>query len=92
MNEVQGLVASAVLAIALFVYTFWPDRGFEHQSQKTLLESLIERRVQLDENLRDLAFEFQEGKYPEQDYQTQRAQLESEVVQLNLQIEGLRTA
>ena len=92
MNGTQGLIAGALLAIALFVYTFWPENAFASQRQKTRLDYLLERREQLDENLRDLAFEFQAGKYPQEDYDVQRKRLESEAVQLAAEIEQLQLA
>jgi hypothetical protein len=92
MTPTQGLIAACLLSIALFVYTFWPDNGFASQSEKTRLEYLLERKVQLAENLRDLNFEFQAGKYPEAEFQAQRTQLESESIQLQTEIARLQHA
>ena len=62
-----------MLAIALGIYTFWPENVFASQRQKTRLDYLLERKEQLYENLRDLNFEFRAGKYPEEDFVAQRA-------------------
>jgi len=92
MNSTQGMIAAALLMIALMVYTFWPDNGFAGQHEKTRLEYLLERKEQLAENLRDLNFEFGAGKYPEEDFQKASQQLESEQAQLMIEIDLLQKA
>jgi hypothetical protein len=92
MNETQGLIAGLLMAFALIVYTFWPENVFASQRQKTRLDYLLERKEQLYENLRDLNFEFKAGKYPEEDFVVQRAQLENETAQLLGEIELLQQA
>ena len=92
MNETQGFIAGAMLAVALGIYTFWPENVFASQRQKTRLDYLLERKEQLYENLRDLNFEFRAGKYPEEDFQVQRALLENETAQLLAEIEHLQQA
>ena len=90
MTESMGMICGAVLAIALFLYTFWPENVFASQREKTRLDYLLERKEQLYENLRDLNFEYRAGKYPEEDFQVQRAQLENETAQLLAEIELLQ--
>lgn len=92
MNETAGLVAGIILLFALFVYTFWPENAFASQRQKTRLDYLLERKEQLYENLRDLNFEYRAGKYPEEDFQTQRAHLEAETAGVLREIEYLQRA
>jgi hypothetical protein len=92
MTETQGLLMGAILLIALFLYTFWPENVFASQRDKTRLDYLLERKDQLYENLRDLNFEFRAGKYPEEDFQAQRASLENETAQLLAEIEHLQQA
>ena len=92
MTEMQGFVAGVMLAFALGIYTFWPENVFASQHQKTRLDYLMERKDQLYENLRDLNFEFRAGKYPEEDFVAQRAQLENEAAQLLAEIEHLQHA
>ena len=75
MTTLQGELAGAALMIALFIYTFWPENVFASQREKTRLDFLLERKDQLYENLRDLNFEYRAGKYPEEDFAAQRAQL-----------------
>jgi hypothetical protein len=90
MTETQGLIAGMFLLFALVVYTFWPENVFASQKEKTRLDFLLERKEQLYENLRDLNFEYRAGKYPEEDFQAQRAQLENETAQLLAEIEVLQ--
>jgi hypothetical protein len=92
MTESLGLIAGALLALALLVYTFWPENVFASQREKTRLDYLLERKDQLYENLRDLNFEFRAGKYPEEDFVAQRAQLENETAVLMAEIEHLQQA
>jgi hypothetical protein len=90
MTETQGLVAGILLTFALLIYTFWPENAFASQREKTRLDYLLERKEQLYENLRDLNFEFRAGKYPDEDYQVQRALLENEAMTLMAEITGLQ--
>jgi hypothetical protein len=90
MTETQGLIAGALLALILSVYTFWPENVFASQREKTRLEYLLEQKDQLYENLRDLNFEFKAGKYPEEDFLTQRDLLERETAELMAEIEFLQ--
>lgn len=82
MTETQGLIAGFLLFFALFVYTFWPQKLLASPCEQPRLDDLLERKERLTEDLRDLNFEFHAGKYSEEDYQTQRAQLENETAQL----------
>lgn len=92
MTDLQGVIAGAMLALALGIYTFWPENAFASQREKTRLDYLLERKEQLYENLRDLNFEYRAGKYPEEDFLTQRALLEDETAQLLAEIEHLQQA
>jgi len=92
MTNAQGLVAGLMLMIALFVYTFWPENAFASQKEKTRLDFLLERKEQLYENLRDLNFEHRAGKYPEEDFEAQRALLENEAAVLLSEIDRLQQA
>ena len=92
MSQTWGLIAGCVLLVAAFVYTFWPENSFASQRQKTRLDYLMERKDQLYENLRDLNFEYRAGKYPEEDYATQRAMLENEAATLMSEIDYLQQA
>jgi hypothetical protein len=89
MTETLGLALGCLMAVSLFLYTFWPENAFASQRQKTRLDYLQERKEQLYENLRDLTFEYRAGKYPEEDFVAQRTQLENETAQLLAEIDYL---
>ncbi len=72
------LFACILLTAGALVYMFYPERHVAVQRQKTRLEYLRELQATLYENLRDLNFENRAGKYSEEDYAAQRAQLENE--------------
>jgi len=90
MTELDGLIAGVLLLFALFLYTFWPENVFASQREKTRLDYLLERKEQLYENLRDLNFEYRAGKYPEEDFEAQRALLEHETAQLLAEIDQMQ--
>src|SRR5258707_13749714 len=74
----MGMIAGVVLTFAVFVYMFWPEKNPFVQADKTRVDYLRERKDVIYENLGDLNFEYQAGKYPERDYVEQRAGLEDE--------------
>jgi hypothetical protein len=92
MTNLEGIWAGVFLALAVGVYTFWPENVFASQRQKTRLDYLLERKEQLYENLRDLNFEYKAGKYPDEDFEVQRTQLENEAALLLAEIEHLQHA
>lgn len=90
MTEMQGIIAGVAMTLAVGMYIFWPENEPASQREKTRLDYLLERKDQLYENLRDLAFEHHAGKYPEEDFQAQRALLENEAAELLAEIEYLQ--
>lgn len=87
----MSTLACTLLLIGCFIYVFWPERHVEAQHAKTRLEYLRERREVLYENLRDLNFEYRAGKYPEEDYASQRALLENEAAETVAEIDLLES-
>jgi hypothetical protein len=85
----MSLLAISFLTIALFAYVFWPERNPFVQADKTRVDYLRERKDVIFENLRDLNFEFQAGKFPEADYDDQRRALEDEAAQTIAEIDAL---
>ena len=85
----MGMMAGVVLTLALFAYMFWPEKNPFVQVDKTRVDYLRERKDAIYENLRDLNFEYQAGKYPEQDYAEQRAGLEDEAARVIAEMEML---
>ena len=92
MSETLGLALGCLMAILLFLYTFWPENAFASQRQKTRLDYLEERKEQLYENLRDLNFEYKAGKLPDADYQSIKASLEEEAAAVLAEISRLEQA
>lgn len=86
----NGLLAGLALALVAIAFIFWPDRNPFIQADKTVVDSLTERKDAIYANLRDLNFEHLAGKYPEQDYLEQRNILESEAASVIAQMEQLQ--
>lgn len=85
----MSTIACGVLFLAVLAYVFYPDRHVERQRSKTRLDFLREQKDVLYENLRDLNFEYRAGKYPEEDYEAQRAALEDEAATVLAEIDQL---
>jgi hypothetical protein len=85
----MSVLAAGVLTILIFAYMFWPEHNPFVQADKTRVDYLLERKDAIYENLRDLNFEFQAGKYPEADYEQQRVGLEDEAALVIAEIEAL---
>ena len=85
----MGMMAGAVLTFAVLMYMFWPEKNPFVQADKTRVDYLRERKDVIYENLRDLNFEYQAGKYPDADYEEQRRGLEDEAAQVIAEIEAL---
>jgi hypothetical protein len=83
------MIVGAVLALVLFLFTFWPEKNAAVQRQKTRLDFLEELKEQTYANLRDLNFEYQAGKYPQEDYAMQRAILEKEAATVLAEMDSL---
>lgn len=88
----MGLVAAAILTLASLTYIFWPAENPFSQRAKSQLDYLRERKDAVYENLRDLNFEYKAGKYPEEDYVTQRSLLENEAAEIMGEMERLERA
>ncbi len=85
----MGLAASAFLLIAVFAYTFWPENNPFVQRANSRIDFLRERREMVFANLRDLNFEYKAGKYPAEDYASQRDLLENEAATIVAEIDIL---
>jgi hypothetical protein len=85
----MGMIAGLVLTLAVLLFMFWPDSNPFVQADKTRVDYLRERKDAIYDNLRDLNFEFLAGKYPERDYEEQRAGLEDEAARVIAEMEAL---
>jgi hypothetical protein len=83
------VVGCGVLLVGILFYVFYPERHVEEQHQKTRLEYLRERKDVLYDNLRDLNFEYRAGKYVQEDYAMQQADLENETAEVLAEIDVL---
>ena len=85
------VVLVLILAIGSFLYVFAPVRQLvvPHGPRKSRLEYLRERKDAIYDNLRDLNFEFNAGKFPEGDYLEMRDSLEREAAAVLAEIEDL---
>jgi hypothetical protein len=90
MSNSMGLILGCMLFLILFVYVLWPEKHIAVQRQKTRLDFLEEQKEQVYANLRDLNFEYQAGKYPQEDYEAQRALLEKEAAAVLIEMDGLK--
>lgn len=81
------LFACILLTLGTLAYIFYPERRVAAQRQKTRLEYLKELQAALYDNLRDLNFENRAGKYSEEDFVAQRAQLENEAAMVLAEID-----
>ena len=90
MSNETGFILGCALFLILFVYVLWPEKQIAVQRQKTRLDFLEEQKDQVYANLRDLNFEFQAGKYPQEDYEAQRAILEKEASAVLSEMDSLQ--
>ena len=86
MGLILGAGSLLILSVA---FTFWPERNPFVQADKTRVDSLLERREAIFDNLRDLNFEYLAGKYPEADFDEQRRILEDEAASTMSELEAL---
>ena len=75
--SVAALTCVMVTLCVLFYVFYLPGR-LHMGPEKTRLTYLQERKEMVYENLRDLNFEHQAGKLPDQDFQSLKASLEDE--------------
>jgi hypothetical protein len=85
----MSLIAILILSLGCFAFIFWPERNPFVQADKTRVDYLRERKDVIYENLRDLNFEYQAGKYPEAEYADQRNSLEDEAARTIAEIDTL---
>ncbi|MGA9800795.1 MAG: hypothetical protein WBQ68_17400 [Terriglobales bacterium] len=67
-----------MVTLCVLFYVFYLPGRLQLGPEKTRLSYLQERKEAIYENLRDLNFEQQAGKLPDQDYQSLKSSLEEE--------------
>ena len=85
----MSTIACGLLLLAAFAFVFYPQRHTARQRPKTRLDFLREQKDVLYDNLRDLNFEYQAGKYPQEDYTAQRMILEKEAATVLAEMDSL---
>ena len=73
-----AFLACAMVTLGTLFYVFYLPGRLQMGPEKTRLAYLQERKDAVYENLRDLNFEQQAGKLPDQDYQALKSSLEEE--------------
>src|SRR6202042_1192576 len=93
MSSVDIAVACALLAalVIYFIFGVRPEAS-DDTPHRTQLDSLMERRDAIYENLRDLRFEFRAGKFSEADYEETKQTLEVEAARVLEQMDELMGA
>ncbi len=87
-----AILACAMVTLGTLAYVFYLPGRLQMGPDKTRLAYLQERKDAVYENLRDLNFEHQAGKLPDQDYQSLKASLEEEAAGILAEMAGLEPA
>src|SRR5712691_10262090 len=87
-----AFLACAMVTLGTLFYIFYLPGRLHMGPDKTRLADLQERKDAVYENLRDLNFEHQAGKLPDQDYQSLKASLEEEAAGILAEMAGLEPA
>lgn len=93
MGNVEVAIVCGALALATMVFIFYvrPEES-DYAPHRTQLDSLMERRDAIYENLRDLRFEYRAGKFSEADYEETKQSLEIEAARVLEQMDQLMGA
>jgi hypothetical protein len=86
------MLACLFITFATLIYVFYLPANLYLGEQKTRVSYLRERRDVVYENLRDLNFEYNAGKFPEADYRAMKASLEEEAAAVLAEIAHLDEA
>ena len=84
-----AFLACAMVTLGTLFYVFYLPGRLQMGPEKTRLAYLQERKDAVYENLRDLNFEQQAGKLPDQDYQALKSSLEGEAAVILAAMAGL---
>jgi hypothetical protein len=79
----------ALFTLGTLFYIFYPPQQVYVGPEKTRLGYLRERKEVVYENLRDLNFEYNAGKVPDQDYASLKSSLEDEAAAILAEISRL---
>ncbi len=82
----------AMVTLGVLFYVFYLPGRLHMGPEKTRFAYLQERKEVVYENLRDLNFEHQAGKLPDQDFQSLKASLEDEAAGILAEMARLEQA
>jgi hypothetical protein len=82
----------AMVTLCVLFYVFYLPGRLHMGPEKTRLAYLQERKEMVYENLRDLNFEHQAGKLPDQDFQSLKTSLEDEAAGILAEMARLEQA
>src|SRR5438067_12098587 len=88
---VLGACLALAIATMLFIFYIQPDAS-DLAPHRTKLDQLLERRDTIDDNLRDLRFEYRAGKYSEGDFESMKTARENEGALVLAEIGQVRDA
>lgn len=84
-----ALMACMLITTGVLVYVFYLPGKLYLGPEKTRVVYLRERKEAIYENLRDLNFEYNAGKFPDSDYQAMKTSLEDEAAAVLAEIARL---
>jgi len=87
-----ALMACMLVTTGVLVYVFYLPGRLYLGPEKTRVSYLRERKEAIYENLRDLNFEYNAGKFPDSDYQAMKTSLEEEAAAVLAEIAHLEEA
>ena len=87
-----AFLACALVTLGTLFYVFYLPGRLHMGPDETRLAYLQERKDAVYENLRDLNFEHQAGKLPDQDHQSLKASLEGEAAGILAEMATLEQA
>jgi len=87
-----ALMACMLVTTGVLVYVFYLPGRLYLGPEKTRVAYLRERKEVIYENLRDLNFEYNAGKFPDSDYQAMKTSMEEEAAAVLAEIARLEEA
>ena len=87
-----ALMACMLVTTGVLVYVFYLPGSLYLGPEKTRVAYLRERKEVIYDNLRDLNFEYNAGKFPDSDYQAMKTSMEEEAAAVLAEIALLEEA
>jgi len=87
-----ALMACMLVTTGALLYVFYLPGQLYLGPEKTRLAYLRERKEVIYDNLRDLNFEYNAGKFPDSDYQAMKTSMEEEAAAVLAEIARLEEA